>query len=183
MAGMDPFLVKTVNDAGISIFQTVRRLPITSGVPFLPLNLLQVSANSGEAGNCLISPVALNYALATACAAAENTTRDQLREVLRHKLLGGNLDDPRMTSFLCPSGAPISTLPLTQVPPPQVPITTIARFTRCTSHSLPQCGTFRARSNPLHSLTLAPPHPALTIHPPACFRVFRPCLPDRPRYA
>ena len=50
--------------------------------------VLKVNAGVGEGGNVVVSPVAVNFALAALCAAAEGGTRDQLREVLRHRLLG-----------------------------------------------------------------------------------------------
>jgi len=74
---MDPFLTKTVNDSGVSIFHAV-------------------CTGSGEGGNVVISPAPLNFALATACAASENATRDELRELLRHRLLGSDHNDRKI---------------------------------------------------------------------------------------
>jgi len=87
---MDPFLVKTVNDAGISLFQKVSYSTLTSRGHLCTENCSppKVNAASGEGGNVVLSPVAVNLALASACAASEGASRDQVREALRHRLLG-----------------------------------------------------------------------------------------------
>jgi len=36
----------------------------------------------------VVSPIAVNFALASLCAGSEGATRDQLRDVLRHRILG-----------------------------------------------------------------------------------------------
>jgi serpin B len=72
-----------VNDTGIAMFH-------------------QVNEGSGEGGNVLVSPAALNFALATACAGAEGVTRDELREVLRHRLLGSDHNDRKLHELYRP---------------------------------------------------------------------------------
>jgi len=89
---MDPFLTKTVNDSGITVFQ-------------------KVNAGCAEGGNVLLSPVALNFALATACAAAEGDTRDQLRELLRHRLLGSDHNDRKIHALYKPFSSTLKGLP------------------------------------------------------------------------
>jgi len=70
----DPFLIKTINDSGLAIFRAV-------------------SGGSGEGGNVMVSPTAINFALSTACAGAEDATRDQIRDLLRHPILGSDSND------------------------------------------------------------------------------------------
>lgn len=77
------FLVKTVNDSGIAIFQAV-------------------AAGGGEGGNVLVSPTGLNFVLSSACAGAESATRDQLRELLRHELLGSDANDRKIHAMYKP---------------------------------------------------------------------------------
>merc|ERR1712216_566753 len=62
------------------------------------------AANEGDAegGNVVISPAALNFALATVCSAADGTTRDQLRELLRHGLLGSDHNDRKIHALYKP---------------------------------------------------------------------------------
>jgi len=83
---LDPFLTKTVNDAGLTIFHSV-------------------NCGSSEGGNCFVSPVALNFALASICAASEGDTRVQLREILRHRLLGSDHNDRKIHQLYQPFSA------------------------------------------------------------------------------
>jgi len=88
---MDPFLTKAVNDSGINVFQ-------------------KVNEGSSEGGNVLLSPVALNFALAATCAGAEGNTRDQMRELLRHRLFGSEYNDRELHGKYRPFAAAIRDL-------------------------------------------------------------------------
>lgn len=58
----------------------------------------------------VVSPTSLNLALATVCAGTEGPTRDQLRDLLRHRLLGSDLNDRKIHALYRPFSATLRNL-------------------------------------------------------------------------